>query len=172
MRLPVSDFYVLTSQELEQFPPYEELEDDSDTGYYICADFRFPPSTHRFFNDFGLLPVKRQVSFDELSPFSQDLHRRLGKLGANPEAWKSNEKLICDVNDRIEYYCHYRHLKLAKKLGVLVSRPHQVIRFKQKEVFSEFLTKCFNARGATDDEFKRYLYKLSMVSCFGKTIQK
>ena len=119
-RVPHKDFRFLTSEELERFPSDpSELEEDCDTGYYIMANFSFEdPDVQSLMRDMPMFPFKTTVGFDQLSPFSQQLHLKLNKINGKPENWTSHPKLISDFSTRYGYWTHYLNAKLAVSLGV------------------------------------------------------
>ena len=130
--LPVSDFAWLDPEELATFTSTKldsvvaTYQDTDETGYFLKVDLDYPPALHRLHDTFPLAPEHLKVPFEQLTSFQQQY------LLANDMKHVTNhEKLIPNLYDKKEYVLHIKNLQQYMALGLVVSRVHSVIRFKQ-----------------------------------------
>ena len=72
------------------------------------------------------------------------------------------------------YSFHIKLLQFYIKLGVIVTKVHNIIEFSQKALFANFVEYCAELRKKAtlaDDEFRRKLYKSFPNQLYGKTYQ-
>ena len=84
----------------------KNYDEDSDKGYILQADFKYPKKLH-------------------------DLHRDLPFL---PKRMKINKRshLICNLYDKNNYVVHIRALKQALDHGLILKKVHRVIQYSQE----------------------------------------
>ena len=99
------------------------IPDDAEYGYYFQVDLKYPDNIKTHTRNFPLAPVKRKVYESELSHFQ--LHQIKDKKRI------PQEKLICDQYNKTEYICHYRNLKFYIRKGMVITKFHRVLQFKQ-----------------------------------------
>ena len=66
--MPDGGFEKLTEPELQKLNVLS-IPDDSPYGYILEVDLTYPKHLHDSHSDFPVAPVRRSVSFDELSPY-------------------------------------------------------------------------------------------------------
>ena len=69
-KLPVRNFKFLTPEEIEA-TDFCSVPDDSDIGYIIECDFKYPENLHDLHNDYPLAPESLVVTKNMLSPFAR-----------------------------------------------------------------------------------------------------
>ena len=160
-KIGYKDYRFLTSAELESFPTNPlDVDADGKKGYFVCCTFDFSdPKCQELMQDWPFLPYLTSKNFDELSPFSQHLHRKHGKVGKNTERWKTFPKLVADMSQRTLYWCHIKVSQLAVKLGIKVSPVQHCIEFTQDNILAPYLDLCIKARGAAKNTFERQAFK-------------
>ena len=71
--------------------------DDSENGYFVEVDLKYPDKTKEKTNIFPLAPENKLCSQDK---FIAHLKK------TKPETYMSNKKLICDWTDKKNYFVH------------------------------------------------------------------
>ena len=136
--------------------------DDSDIGYFVEVDLKYPDNIREKTKNFPFAPVNQKSNPDDFSDYMKDII---------PDTYTQNKKLICDWNDKKNYLIHYRMLKFYVRHGMIVDKVHDVISFKQ----SKWLEKCikFNTqkRNQAVYDFEKDFYKLLSNAFYGKTIE-
>ena len=102
-----------------------DTPDDSDIGYFIEVDLKYPDNIKEKMKHFPYAPVNNKINPDDFSDYVKEII---------PETYTQNEKLICDWSDKENYLIHYRILKLYVKHGKIVEKGHKVISFKSEVV--------------------------------------
>lgn len=124
-----------------------QVEDDASIGYILEVDLQIPVSLHDFFNDFPLLPETR------CPPNSKHC------------------KLMQTLYNKSFYIIHYRTLKQALQLGVILKAVHRVLSFNQSPWLKPYIELNTQLRNETTNDFHKGLFKLLINSIFGKTLE-
>ena len=105
-KLPVNKFEWVkdTSQFNEHF--IKNHNDESDEGYFLEVDFKYPEHLHVLHIDLPFLAERMKV--------------------------EKVEKLVTKLHDKMEYVIHIRNLKETLNYGLILTKAHRVIRFNQK----------------------------------------
>ena len=78
-------------------------------------------------------------------------------------------KLTPNLTDKIRYVVHYRNLKLYLQLGLVVTRIHRVLAFKQSTWLKTYIDFNTHQRSLARSSFLKDVFKLMNNSVFGKT---
>ena len=162
--MPYGGFEKLTEPELQKLNVLS-IPDDSPYGYILEVDLTYPKHLHDSHSDFPVAPVRRCVSFDELSPYSKSLYHKLGLKG------QPTKKLIADLHDKIHYIVHYRNPKLYLNLGLEVSKIHSALKFRQSFWLRDYISLNTERRKQAKNAFEKDFFKLMNNSIFGKTME-
>ena len=141
-----------------------QVADDAEYGYILEVDLHCPPEKHNTLNGYPLAPEKTRVQREMLSPFQQQ----------HFPAAKGTEKLVPHLADRIEYVVHYRALKRYIQLGMVVTKIHRVLRFRQLPFLQSFMDLNISKRreaAIIGDNARVKTTKLAMNAIFGKTME-
>ena len=128
------------------------LDEDGDFSYVFVVTISYPEHLYDSHSSFPILPQKRTVAFEELSPFSQD-----SLCGQKPI---SCDKLIADFSIRKQYPIHLSYLKLALRLGLHLEEVHSAIQFYQTDFLRPYIEDCMKKRAVSTNEFDRNFFKL------------
>ena len=164
--LPVGDFsFCFISDHLLEH--ILSLPSDSQEGYFLEVDLKYPINLHSTHQDYPLAPFKCERTKDQLSPFMQkivDDQKLKHSVGFT--------KLMCTLEDREHYVLHYRNLQLYIELGMQLVKTHRILRFKQAPIMKDYIIFNSKKRAMAQNDFDASLYKLLSNSLYGKTIER
>jgi hypothetical protein len=158
--LPTGGFKFLSEEEIEGVN-FKDVADDSDTGYILEVDLRYPEKLHSSHNDYPLCPERMSVSKDMLSSYSKSFNRKHIDM----------EKLVPNLNDKKKYVIHYRNLKQYLSLGMELIKIHRVLTFQQSPFMKKYIDLNTRLRQLAKTEFGKAFFKLMINSVFGKTME-
>ena len=162
--LPTHGFDWLTKEEIDELD-VAQVPEDSEDGYILEVDLRYPKHLHNLHNDYPLAPEQKAVTSEMLSPYSQHLAKELN-LGSG-----SVPKLVPNLADKKNYIVHYENLKLYLSLGLEITKIHRVLTFKQSAWLEPYINMNTRRRAAATNDFEKDFYKLMNNSVFGKTME-
>lgn len=82
-----------------------------------------------------------------------------------------NEKLIPMIRDKLNYRCHIMILKQAIDNGLILSKIHKIIKYRQSPWLKDYVLGNTEKRAKTKDENLRNFYKLMNNAVYGKTME-
>lgn len=168
--LPCSDFRWLTEHDITDLDILS-IKEDSDIGYILEVCLEYPESLHDFTNDYPLCPEKMHVNDEELSPYSQQLWKKLhgteNREDIHPTRAKV-EKLVLTLNDKENYVLHYRTLQLYLQLGMKLKEVRRVLQFQQRPYLKPYIDFNTECRKQAKTEFEKDFYKLLNCAIFGR----
>ena len=163
-RLPVGDFKFLTESELADFD-VESVSADSETGYFVECDLRYPEHLHDAHNAYPLAPEHIRIHEDMLS----DTLRWM--MDETSVRHVPCTKLVSNLRDKTRYVTHYRCLQFYLRHGLVLTKIHRVISFTQRAFMLPFIKYCNEGRKNAESDFESSLYKLLANAFYGKTVE-
>ena len=151
--LPTQGFRWLSRQEIDSYDVFQGGE-NTEQGYILSVDMEYPGYLHDAHSDYPLAPESFEVKSDILSPYQQNLLRKLD-LGEN-----STKKLVPNLYNKKDYVVHYRNLQLYLSFGMKVTKVHKILSFQQKPWLREYIDFNTNMRKAANNDFEKDFYKL------------
>ena len=159
----------LYGQSMNQPLPYDETEvwhghpdvylkkleeklnnsDDSDIGYFLDVDLRYPDNIKEKTKNFAFCPENKVIHIDKYNDYMKKI---------KPKNYIKAKKLICDWTDKKNFLFHYRMLKLDVRHGMVVDEIHEIFSFTQSKWFEKY--KIFNSQNET--RLKMILKKTSI----------
>ena len=136
-----------------------ELSDDAEDGYIFEVDLHYPQHLHDAHDDYPLAPEPLETGSDMYSPTQQAVF---------PQS-APQRKLIPNLRDKVRNVVHYRNLKLYLQLGLVVTRIHRVLVFKQSTWLKKYIDLNTLHRSFAESSFLKDFFKLMNNSVFGKT---
>ena len=119
-------------------------DEDSDKGYILEVDIKYPKNLHDLHSDLRFLPERMKIN-------------------------KGN-KLVCNLHDKKNYVVHIRSLKQALDHGLILKKVHRVIQFNQEAWLKEYIDMNIELRKQAKNDFEKDFFKLMNNSVFGKTM--
>ena len=162
--LPYGEFKWLTDEEVSNFH-VEDIPDHSDVGYILEVDLDYPTSLHDQHSDYPLAPEKMVITDDMLSPYSQKLKTNLQLKG------QCTSKLIPNLHSKKKYTVHYRNLKFYLQQGMILTKVHKIIQFKQSPWLKKYIDFNTEKRKNASSVFEKDFFKLMNNSVFGETCE-
>ncbi len=138
--------------------------DDACFGYFVMVDLQYPSALHDKHSDFPLAPEHAKIKYDDLSDFQKQL--LLPKKRLQPV-----KKLLQTLYDKKQYVCHYRILKLYVQHGLVITKMHRVLRFRQSKWMAEYIDLNTELRKSATTECQKDFAKLANNSVFGKSME-
>ena len=144
-KLPVDGFEWV--EELSQFNEQfiKSYNENSDKGYFLEADVKYPKNLHELHSDLPFLPERKKI--------------------------EEVKKLVCTVRDKENHVVHIRALKQALNHGLILKKAHRVIQFNQKAWLKPYIDMNTNLRKEAKNDFEKDFFKLMKNSVFGKTME-
>jgi len=168
--MPLKDFQWLNDEQINYLieSGIENLDDESETGFFIECDLDYEEELHDEHNDYPVGPLKYKVPENELSSYQQEL---INQLKASGHKRVATEKLMLTLHDKKKYILHYRNLKLYLSLGLKLRKIYRVLSFKQTKWLKPFIDLNTKLRKNAKNTFESDFFKLVSNVFFGKTVE-
>ena len=157
--LPTHGFRWLSEEEIARIR-IQSLMDDAEDGYIFEVDLHYPDHLHQRHNDYPLAPERLTIDQSMLSPLQQQFPKHQKK---------STTKLTPNLRDKTNYVVHYRNLKFYLEQGLVLTKIHRVLTFKQSAWLKSYIDFNTQQRTTSTSDFAKDYYKLMNNSVFGKT---
>ena len=166
----------LYGHSMSQYLPYDEIKfdntvkledilntpDDSDFGYFIEIDLKYPDNIKQKTKNFPFAPMNKKINPDSFSDYMKEI---------KPDNYIQSSKLICDWSDKKNYLIHYRMLKFYIRHGMIVDKVHNIIIFKQSNWLEKYINFNTQKRNKAKNDFEKDFYKLLNNAFYGKTME-
>jgi len=164
--LPYNGFKWCLQEEIDElYDKITKLPDDSDIGYTLKVDLKYPNELHDSHNDLPFFPQHKKITEDMLSEYQENLtSKNLGSISSTP-------KLIASLNDKKNIVVDYRTLKQALKHGLKLEKIHSAITYNQNAWLKPYIDKNTELRKNSKSEFEKDFFKLMNNAVYGKTIE-
>jgi hypothetical protein len=143
--------------------------DESDTGYFIDCDLRFPKEIHDKLKEYPPCPENITPNIEWFSKSQIEIGEKNGVIKNGK--YNGGNKLIPHLFEHKNYVIHYRNLKFVKALGVEIGDIHNVISFKQSAWLAPFIDFNTKKRQEAKNDFEKDFFKLMNNSVYGKTME-
>lgn len=159
--LPISNYEWVkqedcSDEEMQMFSNVNTIlntPNDAENGYIFEVDVTHPKSTHVTQNDFPFCAEKRTLP-------EEAVH-------INGLKKSKIKKLLLTLHDKKNYVIHYSMLKLALQHGVVVTKVHRILKFKQSPWLKPYIELNTELRKRATNDFEKTLYKLYNNAIFG-----
>jgi hypothetical protein len=162
--LPYDDFSWITAEECEQIDWRDQTEDQQ-YGYFVECDLHYPDSLHEAHNDYPLAPERLLVEEHLLSDEQHELRNQYAI------SHTTTSKLIPNFFDKTQQLVHYRNLRFYLEHGLVLTKIHRAIRFKQARWLKPYVQANTELRAKSKDPVETKLRKDMNNSIYGKTCE-
>ena len=144
-KLPVNGFKWVnnTSKIDEAF--IKNYDEDSDKGYILEVDVKYPRKLHDLHSDLPFLPKRMKID--------------------------KCKKLVCNLHNKKKYVVHVRTLKQALNHGLKLKKVHRIIEFNQEAWLKPYIDMNTELRKIAKNDFEKDFFKLMNNSVLGKTME-
>ena len=161
---------------MSQSLPYDEIKfdksvkledilntpDDSDIGYFIEVDLKYPDNRKQKTKHFSFVPVNKEINPDDFSDYMKKI---------KPSTYTQTKKLICDWTNKRNYLIRYKMLKFCIRYGMIVDKNHEIISFKQRKWLEKYISFNTQKINRAKNDFQKDFYKLLKNAIYGKTME-
>ena len=123
----------------------KNYNEDSDKGYILEVDVKYPKNLHGLHEDLPFLPERMKI----------------GKY----------KKLVCNLYDKKNYVVHIRSLKQALNHRLILKKVHRVIQFNQEAWLKPYIDMNTELREKAKNDFGKDFFRLMNNAVFGKTME-
>ena len=162
-KLPVGDFKELSEEEIRNFN-IDDIDLNGEFCYALSIDFEIPDDIKKLTDDLPLGLRQEEISFEDLSEFSQKLSESSGLK------FIKQKSLIASHNPQKKYLISLNLLKLFKDIGLKCTKIHRIFRFRQEALFKGFIEKNIELRTNSNSSNEKDLFKLMSNSIYGKLL--
>ena len=121
----------------------KNYDEDSDKGYILEVDVKYPKKLHDLHSDFPFLPERMKID--------------------------KCKKLVCKLYYKKNYVVHIRSLKQALNHWLILKKVHRVIQFNQEAWLKPYIDMNTELRKKAKNDFEKDFFKLMNNAVFGKT---
>ena len=123
----------------------KDLSDWKNIPCILEVDLEYPNHLHDLHNDYPLAPERLIVN--------------------------KVEKLIPNLNNKVNYVVHHETLKLYESLGLKITKINRGITFKESAWLKPYIDLNTKLRAEAKNDFEKDFFKLMNNSVFGKTME-
>ena len=144
-KLPVNGFKWINdvSEIDEEF--IKNYDEDSDKGYILEVDVKYPRKLHDLHSDLPFLPKRMETD--------------------------KCKKLVCNLHNKKKYVVHIRSFKQALNHGLKLKKVHRIIEFNQEAWLKTYIDMNTELRKTAKNDFEKDFFKLMNNAVFGKTME-
>ena len=144
-KLPVNGFkWIKNVTEIdEKF--IRSYDEDSDKGYILEVDVKYPGKLHDLHSDLPFLPKRMKID--------------------------KCKKLVCNLRNKKKYVVHIRSLKQALNYGLNLKKVHRIIEFNQEAWLKRYIDMNTELGKTAKNDFEKDFFKFMNNAVFGKTME-
>ena len=131
-KLPVNGFKWKKNMSKFNEEFIKNYDEDSDKGYILEVDVKYPKKLHGLHEDLPFLPKRMKI----------------GKC----------KKLVCNLYDKKNYVVHIRSLKQALNHGLILKKVHRVIQFNQEAWLKPYIDMNTQYRKNAKNDFEKEFF--------------
>ena len=165
-KLPQSNFEWLDQPEDINITTFDY---DGDIGHIWEVDLHYPVAVQDETCDLPLAPEKCSLQDYCLTDFMREQWRHLN--GEKDRTYRGCQKLMLTHWDKNNYVIHGKLLQFYVRKGLVITRIHRILQFRQADFFRPYIAFNSSKRAATSNKFEQDFYKLKNNALFGKTME-
>lgn len=152
MNMPFSNYELVS--DLDQFD-MDMIKVDGETSYYLCVDLHYPDSIKDFTADFPLVATKEYVAR------GLDL----------PNKETATHHVLLTQHDKIAVPMHAKSLIFFQEQGMILTKVHWIISFKQRPWLRPMMAECLQAKKEAKHKFHASVLKSCQNRIYGKMFE-
>ena len=130
--LPKNDWLLLIEKKkMGNWQIKTELDLDGNDGFILEVDMKIPEELHDETNCYPLAPEDLEITEDMLSKYQKENFPKHYK--------KSSKKLTPNLLDKKRYAVHLKNLKFYQDKGIIVTKVHRILTFKQSKWLKSYI---------------------------------
>ena len=120
---------------------------------------------HEEHKDYPLAPEKIKIEEEMLSPYSLEIKNKYYiKVGGI-------KKLVSNVMSKKNYVVHYRNVQYYLSLGMILTKVHRILEFKQSAWMKPYINFNTHKWGEATNKADKNPFKLLNNAVYGKTME-
>ena len=123
----------------------KNYDEDSDKGYILEVDLKYPKNLHGLHEDLSFLPERMKID--------------------------KCKKLVCNLHHKKSYVVHISSLKQALNLTIILKKVHRVIQFYQEAWLKPYFDMNTELRKKSKNDSEKDFFKLMNNAVFGKAME-
>ena len=123
----------------------KNYNEDSDKGYILEVDVKYPRKVHGLHSDLPFLPKRMKID--------------------------KCKKLVCNLRNKKKYVVHIRSLKQALNHGLKLKKVHRISEFNKESWLKPYIDMNTELRKTAKNDFEKDFFKLMNNAVFGKTME-
>ena len=139
-----------------------KTSDDSDIGYFLEVDLKYPDNIKEKTKHFPFCPENKKINPNKYNDYMNKI---------KPKNYTKSKKLICDWTDKKNYLVQYRMLKFYIRHGMIVEKIHEITSFKQSKWLESYISFNTQKRNRAKNDFEKDFFKLLVNAAFGKFLE-
>ena len=143
---------------------FDNVRADSETGHILEVDLNYPKELHGTNNEYPYCCEHTIIENDMLSPYAEYIAEKHELVGGK------NSKLVSCLTDKKSYVIHEMNLKQAVDAGLVLTKIHRVIEYKQKPWMKNFIDFNIDKRKESKNEFEKGFFKIMCNATYGRTL--
>ena len=123
----------------------KNYDEDSDKGYILEVDVKYPRKLHDLYSDLRFLPKRMKID--------------------------KCKKLVCNLRNKKKYVARIRSLKQALNHRLKLKKIHRIIELNQEAWLKTYIDMNTELRKIVKNDFEKDFFKLMNNAVFGKTME-
>ena len=165
-KLPCSDFQWRSGFQLSQID-WLNWDADGDEGFTVMCDIQYPKELWQRDDEYPLAPERIAIP----PAWWSEEQRHIASLCEISEADRP-KKLISHLGPRYQYVVHGKALQYMLRRGLVVSRFHIGVRYKQRNYMGDFMRDLTSQRRDATDECTEKGLKKAICCVFGRATRQ
>ncbi len=132
-----------------------KMEENCEYGTTWEIDAIVPEHLHEKLHCYPIAPEKLDIDFYMLSPYAQDCYKKI----YNSSNYDSC-KLTATLGQKNNYIVHWKVLQTYLQLGLIITKVHNVLQYRQKAFLKPYIEYCTTMRAQSTSEFTKRRWKL------------
>ena len=143
-KLRVGEFELINPEDYTE-DIIKKYDENDDYGAILEVDVDYPKHLHKLHSDLPFLPERMKIN--------------------------KVDKLICNLQNKRNYFVHIALLKQALDHGLILKKVHKVSKFKKEAWLKPYIDMNTDVRKEAKSEFEKDFLKLMNNTVFGKTME-